>query len=136
MSPVFADTSFWIALRDKRDADHKAAREISTEITRLRKRLVVTPYIFAETHAYFVRSVILRERIIRDFWENPIVHIETVTVEDRDAALGLLRERRDKDYSFCDALSFVVMERLHVQEAVSFDAHFRQHGKFRVLERP
>jgi hypothetical protein len=39
----------------------------------------------------------------------------------------------DKTYSLCDALSFAVMERLKISRAASFDAHFRQYGKFVVL---
>ena len=32
-----------------------------------------------------------------------------------------------------DALSFVVMERLRIREAMAFDRHFREHGKFVIL---
>jgi len=39
----------------------------------------------------------------------------------------------DKSYSLCDALSFVVMERLGVTEAISFDRHFREYGRFTIL---
>jgi len=40
---------------------------------------------------------------------------------------------RDKDYSLCDALSFVVMERLGISEAIAFDRHFREYGRFTIL---
>jgi predicted nucleic acid-binding protein len=33
-------------------------------------------------------------------------------------------------YSYCDALSFAVMERLGVAEAIAFDRHFREYGCF------
>jgi predicted nucleic acid-binding protein len=49
------------------------------------------------------------------------------------AAISILRDHQDKTYSFCDALSFVVMERLGVVEAIAFDRHFREYGRFTVL---
>lgn len=38
----------------------------------------------------------------------------------------------DKDFSFADAISFVVMERLGITRAFTFDRHFEQYG-FTVL---
>jgi predicted nucleic acid-binding protein len=45
----------------------------------------------------------------------------------------LVREHQDKAYSLCDALSFVVMERLGIYEAIAFDRHFREYGRFALL---
>ena len=39
----------------------------------------------------------------------------------------------EKGYSLCDALSFVVMERLAITEAIAFDRHFREYGRFTIL---
>ena len=39
----------------------------------------------------------------------------------------------DKMYALCDALSFVVMERLRIKEAIAFDRHFREYGRLTVL---
>jgi len=44
-----------------------------------------------------------------------------------------LRAHEDKSYSLCDALSFVVMERLRIREAIAFDQHFRAYGRFTIL---
>ena len=43
------------------------------------------------------------------------------------------RSPADKTYSLCDALSFVVMERLGIGEAVAYDRHFREYGQFLIL---
>lgn len=56
-----------------------------------------------------------------------------MTVDDERFASDLVRAQRDKLYSLCDALSFAVMERLHVSEASAFDRHFREYGKFVIL---
>ena len=59
-----------------------------------------------------------------------ICDIEWIRPIDEMRAITLLRRFRDKKYSFCDALSFVVMEQLGVGEALAFDRDFRSYGKF------
>jgi len=39
---------------------------------------------------------------------------------------------RDKDYSFTDCTSFVVMKELRLKDALTTDRHFRQAG-FHIL---
>ena len=51
------------------------------------------------------------------------------------AALSLLRSRGDKTYSLCDAVSFVLMYRLGITEALTTDRHFEQEGFVRLLKR-
>jgi predicted nucleic acid-binding protein len=59
--------------------------------------------------------------------------IERIRIEDEFAAGALVRAHTDKKYSLCDALSFVVMERLGIADAISFDRHFRDYGRFTIL---
>ena len=46
---------------------------------------------------------------------------------------SLLRAHDDKTYSLCDAMSFVVMERLSITDAIAFDRHFAEYGRFALL---
>lgn len=133
MNLVLADSSFWIALRNTRDVNHDTARHLARRLLQERARLVVTPLIFAEVHARLSRARALREQVVRDIWENPVIHMEQVGPADQRDALELLRQHADKDYAFCDATSFVVMARLAIPRALSFDDHFRQFGQFLVL---
>jgi uncharacterized protein len=48
-------------------------------------------------------------------------------------AIALVRAHEDKAYSLCDALSFVVMERLRINQAIAFDRHFREYGRITIL---
>lgn len=130
---IFLDASFWIALRDEREAGHEQARLRAREWVGQRCRLVVTAFVFAETHAYFSRSPRRRLQVLDDFERNPIVVCEPVLPGDQTEALRLLRQCGDKTYSFCDAVSFAIMRRLGVRHAASFDEHFRQFGEFEVL---
>ena len=58
-----------------------------------------------------------------------------IRVEEGDErrARSIVETYQDKDFSYCDAISFAVMERLGISEAISFDEHFRQYGKFITL---
>ena len=80
-------------------------------------QFISTPFVFAEVHATFSRSPTVREQIIADFWENPLLHMAEVSQADHRAAIALLRQHDDKSYPFCDAISFVIMERLEVNRA-------------------
>ncbi len=134
MRRIFADSAYWIGLRDKAGPFHARSRKIATWLVHNRYSLVVTPFIFAESHAFFCRVPELRELIIRDFWANALVHFEQPTLQDQKRAVEILKHQRDKTYSFADAISFVVMERLRLNEVATFDEHFRQFGQFTVID--
>ena len=54
-----------------------------------------------------------------------------------DAAIGLYGNRADKNWSLTDCLSFVVMERHALTEALTTDRHFEQAGfKANMLDHP
>lgn len=59
--------------------------------------------------------------------------MERVRIEDDLSAVEILRSHEDKTYSFCDALSFAVMERLRIDRAIAFDRHFHDYGRFTIL---
>jgi predicted nucleic acid-binding protein len=44
-----------------------------------------------------------------------------------------LLRRLDKDYSLCDAVSFIIMESEGITEAHTTDHHFEQEGFVRLL---
>jgi predicted nucleic acid-binding protein len=133
MTLTFIDASFWIALRSRNAPEHAAAAAIGRRLAAERSFLACTDLVFAEVHAYFSRMIALREQVINDFWNSRIVRFQEVTYNDKVGAIELLRKHRDKTYSFCDAVSFVVMRRQKINRAVSFDIHFRQFGEFEVI---
>ena len=52
---------------------------------------------------------------------------------DERRARATIEHYQDKAFSYCDAVSFAVVERLEIPEAIAFDDHFRQYGQFTVL---
>jgi len=130
---VLLDASFWIALRDGREPYHSRARMLTQQLLASRTGFVFTTLILAETHAYFARSPLLRTQILDDAQKNPVMHWEPVRPTDETEAIKLMRQHKDKSYSLCDAVTFVVMRRLQLRRVATFDDHFRQIGEFGVL---
>ena len=135
MRRVFADSGFWIALRNKGDRFHDRSRQLVQWVAHNKCVLFVTPFIFGETQAFFSRSpTALKRVVLRDFWENPIVKIEQPSFEDQKQAIEILRQQEDKGYSFADAVSFSVMMRMKLPDVISYDRHFQQFGLFNVID--
>jgi predicted nucleic acid-binding protein len=130
---VFLDASFWIAYRDERQNLHEQAKRILSAVFRRRIKFVTTLPVLCEIHAHFCRNAKKKRLIIQDFDNNPLVQIEAITNADQQQAFELLRSQTDKTYSLCDAISFVVIRRLCLNQVLSFDKHFRQFGEFEVL---
>ncbi len=59
--------------------------------------------------------------------------IEYLTERDVRDAWEVFRRFHDKDWSFTDCTSYVVMQRLNITTAFSFDHHFTQFGTVAVV---
>jgi uncharacterized protein len=130
---VFIDSSFWIAYRDKKDAYYGVAHQRLRELLRQKIVFMTTMPVICEVHARFARNQRTREQVLNDLCKNPLVRMEDVLHQDRNQAIELLRIHTDKTYALCDALSFVVMRRLGIRRAASFDRHFKQFGEFEIV---
>jgi predicted nucleic acid-binding protein len=64
---------------------------------------------------------------------HPLIEIVWVDRMLHEQALALLRSRPDKNYSLCDAVSFVLMNERGLTEALTTDHHFEQEGFRRLL---
>jgi len=58
--------------------------------------------------------------------------VERISEDDERRAVETIKRHADKSYSLCDASSFVVMERLKMSDAMSFDEDFRTYGRIVV----
>lgn len=136
MRRVFVDTGAFFALLVADDRNHLRAREVFELASRERWQLATTNAVVTETYALLlVRSREGRDRAVAflDALPRTRCRVERVRAGDEALAVTLVRAHRDKTYSLCDACSFTVMERLGIVEAISFDRHFREYGKFTVL---
>ena len=130
---VFLDASFWVAYRDEAEAFHMTSQRIVNELLQQRAQFVTTLPVVCEIHAFFTRKRRMRGLVLADFQHNPLMTIEDVSRKDYNDAIELLDRHVDKTFSLCDAISFVVMQRLGLKRALSFDSNFRQFGEFEIL---
>jgi predicted nucleic acid-binding protein len=129
---VFVDTSAFFAHLVAEDANHREARALFERADREAWTLITTDAVIWETYTLIrVRARNGRELALGflDDIQDGLCDIERVRPVDETRAIELLRRYADKRYSFCDALSFVVMEQIGVAEALAFDDDFRSYGK-------
>lgn len=123
---VLWDTSGVVAFVRADDPHHAEAVACLRRLERNRWRLVLTNFIVSEVYALLLSraSPDVARRWLR---ENPMAP-ERVTEADEARARTILLTYEDKDFSYVDATSFAVMERLGIDTAFTFDTHFRQYG--------
>lgn len=126
MARILVDTSAVYALLDAGDRWHRAARDAIEAIKRSREEPLLTNFLVAECHALLLArlgSDVARRWLLGNAWP-----IERVTARDEERAAEIIRRYEDKTFSYTDAASFAVMERLGLRRVVAFDAHYRQYG--------
>jgi predicted nucleic acid-binding protein len=130
---IFVDTSFWVAVRNRRDTHHVEAETLLRGLAD--QQLVTSNHVRGETWTYLRRKAGHRSAVsFLDVLERServeVVHAAP-DVERR--ALSWLRKRDDREYSFVDATSFQLMRSLKVRDALAFDGDFAAAG-FRELQ--
>jgi predicted nucleic acid-binding protein len=130
MKKLFLDTGYLIALEAADDQYHKVALAHWQSITKSLPLLVTTSYVFNEVVTFFnsrsrhTKSVEIGSLLL----ESPsvkLVHVEQPLFHE---GWHYLIRHSDKSYSFTDCVSFVVMRRLRIRTALTFDKHFSQAG--------
>lgn len=127
MIRVFVDSSAWFAALHREDPDHTAA---GAALKRWEGRLVTHDFVFDEalTLARSRAGHALACKLGEYLRDPELLDLVRVTSEDQDLAWERFRRDADKDYSFTDCVSFVVMRRLHIDLAITLDRDFRQAG--------
>jgi predicted nucleic acid-binding protein len=122
---IFVDTGFFVALLCVNDAHHESAKQAlqAYQGLNLRGALLTTNNVVLETltvvrreagHAVAVRAGEL-------LFSGKLASVHRTTEEDELAAFDYMRQHSDKRYSAIDCLSFVVMLKLGIEEALTFD---------------
>jgi predicted nucleic acid-binding protein len=130
-SAILWDSSAILALIDADDADHRRAVDVVNRIAAQARPSFVTNYIEVEAHALLLRK--LGRSIAREWLLGAALPVLRATADEEQRAKEILVRHGDKDWSFCDAISFAVMVSRGVKSAFTFDRHFRQFGRFEVL---
>jgi predicted nucleic acid-binding protein len=130
MNLVFADTFFWIAFLNKKDAFHRKAKLFINN--KERKRIVTCDAVLLEVLNQFASQ--------GAYWRNLTTNVIEKLMSDSKTrilplsrslffqGMELYKSRLDKDYSFVDCISMVIMKQENISEVLSNDHHFVQEG--------
>ena len=130
MTAYFLDTGFLIALEAADDQHHASAIAAWREIGKARVKFVTTSYVFEEATTFFncrghhataikIGEALLGSQIVT------LVHVDEPVFAE---AWREFVHHSDKRYSLTDCVSFVVMKRRRIGQALAFDKHFTQAG--------
>lgn len=131
MRAVFADTFYFLALLNKRDAAHQQAVAASRSPG---LAIVTTEFVLLELADALCKPS-QREEVLAlcNLVEtDPAFRLIRATGELIQRGRQLYSERPDKDWSLTDCISFVVMRDEGLADALTGDNHFEQAG-FRAL---
>ncbi|MEX0777345.1 MAG: PIN domain-containing protein [Phycisphaeraceae bacterium] len=126
MNRVFADTSYFIAVIAPNDSRHAAAQAWSSHLP----PIVTTAWVMTELAAYLSSPANrpLFNILLASMRDNPAVQFIPATQELFDRGAELYAARPDKGWSLVDCISFVVMQREGLSDALTADQHFVQAG--------
>ena len=122
---IFVDSSGWFAVYSLRDVNHA---RVSNAISTCPELLVTSDYVVDETLTLLrarrenERALVFGNCVV----DGGLASIVSITTEDFLAAWNVFQKFHDKEWSFTDCTSYVVMQRLGIQQAFAFDDHFRQ----------
>ncbi|MDQ3815904.1 MAG: PIN domain-containing protein [Armatimonadota bacterium] len=129
---IFVDTSAWFASSVTRDTNYAIASQWLRENT---EPLITTDYVVAET------LTLLKARgqapvalsLGQQFFAGTLGRIYYLTKADLLLAWQTFRQFDDKEWSFADCTSKVVIEKLQLTQALTFDHHFHQFGSVAIV---
>ncbi len=136
MRRIFVDTSAWDAIADKGDKNHQVALQFRNVIDK-RTKLITSNYVLDELYTLLLMNVgirravdykrkidiLIRENVLEVVWVNR-------NIAER-AWMTFEHFNTDKQWSFTDCTSYVIMKAIGVQEVFAFDHHFEQMGFIR-----
>jgi predicted nucleic acid-binding protein len=131
---IFLDTSFLFPFFAVHDIDHERVSRIFEEYQEHFRAgaLVTTNHVVFEAITLIRyrgsrdpgRALELAERVGDLLYSEKVARIHVATFEEEQAAFAYLRKHRDQKYSAVDCLSFLVMEKLGITEALAVDSDF------------
>ena len=129
---IFVDTGAWFALLIADDANSIAAQKWFASN---RTSLVTTDYVVDELLTLVRSRVDTRSsiRVGKLILDEQLADLIRIDHQDFVAAWNVFARYQDKEWSFTDCVSLVVMRRLKINIAFAFDEHFRQFGTVSVV---
>jgi predicted nucleic acid-binding protein len=134
MRTVFADTFYFLALFSPSDAGHAKATAFTSTFT---GQLVTTGWVLTELADSLAATPIGRAEFLStrdDLVADPDARIIGYDDALMEEGIQFYAQRPDKKWSLTDCISFVVMQREGLTEALTSDHHFEQAGFVALLK--
>jgi hypothetical protein len=131
MNDVFADTSYYVALLGLRDQHHAQAVDLARVCD---AQTITTDFVLMEVGNWLSQTADrpLFLKLLDMLAADPQTTVIPATRDLFEAGCSLFARRMDKGWSLTDCVSFTVMRRQGLEEALTADHHFEQAG-FTVL---
>lgn len=136
MKRVFIDTSGFFAALVSTDQHHEHAASVFRRADSEGWKLVTSTPVVYETHALLLARAPTRREAGLAFLDavaTDSFNVERPSARDEERARAIIRSYADKAFSFCDAVSFAMLDRLRIREVLSFDQHFKEYGRLILL---
>lgn len=125
---AFVDTSALLAVLDRSDERHEAARRIWAALLDGTHTLLCHNYVLVETSAVLTRHIGIGAVRVFEADVRPVLRLVWVTPEIHEAAVAAHLAARRRALSLVDCVSLEVMRRTGLRSAFAFDPHFREFG--------
>lgn len=127
---LFLDSAYVIALAQMSDQHHAKAVQLAASLLQGKTPLVTTRPVMLEIGAALARSKarLGAMSLIASLESSAFVEIIPLTEELSAQGWALFCERRDKEWSWTDCISFVVMHERGLRQSLTSDQHFEQAG--------
>ncbi len=130
MTKKFLDTSYLLALELAKDQNHLVAKQYWESIIHSPPSFVTTSYVFDEIVTYFNSRGYHTKAVQAG---NNLLHSPSTQFVHIDESLfyegwKYFQQHQDKGYSLTDCISFIVMQKIGIDIALTFDNHFFQAG--------
>ena len=138
MPNLFVDTSGWASLFIHSQTYYSQADRCFRLAIQNQQKIYTTNYVIAELVALLNSPLrVSREKVFEIVDAIKTVSYVEILYIDKEMdtlAWKLCKSRLDKAWSLVDCSSFVIMQQLDIQEALTTDQHFEQAGFIRLLK--
>lgn len=130
-STVFVDTTGWLAAINTRDSHYHSVVNVYDDLVAKRTSFVTSNLVVAEMHILIVRDrgTAAGCALLDAIYTDPLYRVVAVDRElESEATERWLRQFTDQLFSLADAVSFEIMRRERIGEALALDHHFEVAG--------
>lgn len=126
---IFFDSNYYIGLVNELDSNYKKSVALSNRLKEESYKPVISNFIFLEVVTVVSQRVGRKSSIITG--ESLKNKAEIINISDslEEKTWELFKQIKDKDVSFIDCSTIIVMRDKKINKLVTFDQHFQKFSK-------